>query len=261
MPTRLKRKVIVRRMGSAPPPPPIPVRRRAGERAGLTKDQILEAAKRVLSIGSGQLTVKAVAADLGVAHNSISGRLRREGTTLERELAKDFLFNISRAMLPGEDWRSHLLDLFNDALHECEAHPGLARAVIPWLGQSPLLCSDFTERVLHLLGAAGLSPEAAEATYEVVIAALCGMLAVRLPDFGGDPVRWADAIADGVERVHPRRLPLMHRSREGIAAIARDKARIGDSSKPDGSLSFAQGMAGLVVCRIEAMMSLRGITS
>ena len=255
MPPGLKKKVVVRRMAPQAQPRPALVRRKAGERVGLTKDQILEAAKKALSVRPGPVTVKAVAADLGVAHNSISGRLRREGTTLERELARDFLFNISRGMLPGEDWRPYLGDLFEDALRECEAHPGLARAVTPWLGQTPLLCSDFTERVLHLLAMAGLSVEAAEATYDVVIGALCGMLAVRSPDFGGDPDKWAKAIADGVERVHPRRLPLMHRSRKGLAAIARDKARIASSNKADCRSGFAQEMTALVVLRIQAIMS------
>ena len=254
MPPRLKKKMIVRRMAPRSPPPSASVRRKAGERIGLTKDQILDATKRALSTRPGPVTVKAVAAELGVAHNSISGRLRRERTTLERELARDFLFNISRTMLPGEDWRSHLRDLFDDAVRECEAHPGLARAVTPWLGQSPHLCRDFTERVLHLLGSAGLPVEAAAASHDIVLGALCGMLAVRFPDFGADPDKWADAVSQEMENVHPRRLPLMYRSREGLAAIAREKARPTNSNKTDAPPRLAQEMVELVVCRIQAMM-------
>ena len=182
-----------------PPPPPPPVARKAGTRVGLTTDQILAAARRCIAARPGPITVKAVAADLGVAHNSISSRFKREGTTLERELAKEFLFSISRPMLPGEDWRSYLRNLFGDALREGETNPGLARAVALWIGHDPILCGEFTERVLHLLGSAGLSAAASEETHDVALAALCGMLAVRFPEFGGNPDKWAETVSNKLE--------------------------------------------------------------
>ncbi len=200
MPPAKQIRVVVRKMRPRVPPPPPPIARKAGQRMGLTHDQILAAAKRTLKSRPGSVSVKAVAADLGVAHNSISGRLRRERTTLERELAKELLAKISRPMLPHEDWRSRLHDLFQDASDECRAHPGLAQAVIGWLGQSPRLSVDFTEQMLHLLAVAGLSPPVAETTLDVLVAALCGGLAVQCPIFGGDAAAWAESVAKEMER-------------------------------------------------------------
>ena len=196
------------------------------------------------------MSVKAVAADLGVAHNSIGVRLKREGTTLERELAKDFLFSISRPMLPGENWQSYLRNLFSQALQECETHPGLARAVTPWIGTDPTLCSEFTERVLYLLGSTGLSAEACEANHDVVLTALSGMLAVRFPDTGDDPSRWAKSVSENLARTDPRRLPLLHRSREALAAIATQKTSA--RKKPVPQPSFAIRMADLLIHSFEA---------
>ena len=70
--------------------------------------QILARRGTSLAGRPGLLTVQAVATNLGVAPNSISSRLRRDGTTLELELAKEFLLGLLRPMLPGEDWRSYL---------------------------------------------------------------------------------------------------------------------------------------------------------
>ena len=252
MPPPQKSRVRIRSAGPSAPPTPPPVTRRAGTRVGLTKDQILDAAKRSIATRPGTVTVKAVAAALGVAHNSINSRFKRDGTTLERELAKEFLFSISRPMLPGEDWRSYLRNLFSDALRECETNPGLARAVTLWIGHDPTLCGEFTERVLHLLGSAGLSAQTAADTHDLVLAAVCGMLAVRFPDFGGNPDTWAKAVSQTMSAVDPRRLPLMHRSRDALAVAAGEKAAAGQHPNPRHP--FAIEMADLIIRCVEAKL-------
>ncbi len=233
-------------------PSPAPVRRTAGQKAGLTIGQILAAARTSLACRPGPLTVQAVAANLGVAHNSIGSRLRRGRTTLELELAKEFLLNISRPMLPGEEWRSYLRSLFQTAVHEGETHPGLARTAALWIAHDPNLCRDFTERVLHLLGSAGLSDEACVVNHDIVLAALCGMLVIRFPDVGGNPDTWAEAIAQNMTGIDARRLPLMHRNREALAALARQK--VSAREKPDSEDGFALATAALVIGCIDAMV-------
>lgn len=218
-------RVIIRKMRPRPPPPSPPrVSRTAGHKLGLTRDQILEAAKRTLTVRLGSVSVKAVAADLGVAHNSIGARLKREGTTLERELAKDLLSRISRPMRPSEDWRSRLGSLFEDAADECRTHPGLAQVVIAWLGQGQYLCADFTEQTLYLLAVAGLSTPDAEASLDMVAAALCGGLAVQFPNFGLlSPAEWAKSAALAMEKLPAHRYPLTHSSRLSLSAVATEK--------------------------------------
>jgi len=253
MPPAKQIQVVVRKMRPRGPPPPPPIARKAGQRMGLTHDQILAAAKRTLKSRPGSVSIKAVAADLGVAHNSISGRLRRERTTLERELAKELLAKISRPMLPHEDWRSRLHDLFQDASDECRAHPGLAQAVIGWLGQSPRLSVDFTEQMLHLLAFAELSPPVAETTLDVLVAALCGGLAVQCPIFGGDAAAWAESVAKEMERVPANRYPLTYRSRAGLSLMASKKASTAVLEEAAPRASGLHDMAQVVITYIGSL--------
>ena len=253
-PAQPTRQVITRRMGD-PPVEAVPVSRKPGERVGLTREQILAAAKRSIASRAGALSIKAVAAELGVAHNSISSRLRRDKTTLDLELAKDFLAAISRPMLPREDWRVHLREMFVDALRECDAHPGLARVVTPWLAQSPMLSPDFTERVFHVLASAGLRDEAGAEHLDLVLAPLCGMLSVRFPDFGKHPKAWAEAIAGTLQGVQERQHPLLYRAREKLALAAKQKAA-GRKPSPTGkSQPAALLAAGVAIRSIEGMVS------
>lgn len=247
-------RVIVRKIRPRPAPPTIPPpARTAGQKIGLTYDQILEAAKRTLMLRPGPISVKAVAAELGVAHNSVSARLRRDGTTLERELTKDLLNRISRPMRPGEDWRFRLGDLFSDAMAECLAHPGLGQVAISWLGQSSRLSVDFTEQTLHLLALAGLSPQAAESSVDVLAAALCGGLAVQFPNFGAqDPREWARAVALEMKKVPAHRFPLTSRSQASLSAIAASKASTAHSMPRDHRGVVPHEMAQVLITFIES---------
>lgn len=244
------RVIVRRRMRQRPtggaPPSPSPLPRRPGQKMGLTTERLLEAARQVLAATPGHLTIKAVAAVLGVAHNAVGSRLKREGTTLELALARDFLFRISRRLRPREDWKAYLEGLFADALAECESHPGLARVVALWLAQDPTLCPEFTDGVLYALEMAGLPPSAAADKFDVVLASLCGMLVVRFPDFGSDPAAWAKRVSHNLAAIDPRRHASLSPGAEQLSAAASAKAKPTVQSK-----AFANAAANLVVCSVE----------
>lgn len=242
---RDKPRVVVRRIAVKPKAPPP---RRAGQKVGLTLNDILAAALKVLATSPGPLTTKAVAAVLGVAHNSIGSHLRRERTTLEEALTKDVLSRIARPMGPQERWQSYLEALFVDTLEHCNSHPGLARCVTLLMAQDPTQCPVFTEGVLQALGSAGLTPSHAADQLDVVLATLCGMLAVRFPDFGGDPTTWAERVAQNLAGIEARRYPHLHPGAKTLEAMALDKVK--RSARPP---PFAITCSRLVIRHVETL--------
>lgn len=156
-------------------------------------------------------------------------------------------------MRPREDWRCRLGELFSDATAECRAHPGLGQVAIGWLGQSSRLSVDFTEQMLHLLVLAGLSAQAAETSLDVVVAALCGAVAVQFPNVGAQkPGEWAMSVALDLETVSPHRFPLTFQSRVGLSAIAASKASTTHSTSRGQEGAVPHDMAQIVITFIES---------
>ncbi len=125
--------------------------------------------------------------------------------------------------------------------------------MIGWLGQSPHLSVDFTEQMLHLLAFAGLSPPVAETTLDVLVAALCGGLAVQYPIFSGEPAAWAKSVSQEMERVPANRYPLTYRSRAGLSMMASKKASTADLEEAAPRASGLHDMAQVVITYIGSL--------
>jgi TetR/AcrR family transcriptional regulator, tetracycline repressor protein len=144
----------------------VPQRPRPGPRRGLTAQAILETALRLVDAGGADaLSVRSVAAELGVAPNALYTYFRTKAE-LVAALADLLLGRLDLdAAATAEDWRSAVGRLAADLRATLLAHPG----VVPLL-----LRSGFTgpravvagEVLLGLLVRGGLSgDEAARASY------------------------------------------------------------------------------------------------
>lgn len=228
-----------------------PRKRRAGERAGVTMDKIVDAARHLIAREPGVVNIKLVAAELGVAHGSISEKLRRADTTLEKELTKIFLASILRPHEPGDNWKERIEELFQRSVQEGSASTPIARVVTPWIAQDPLSNSDFSDRLIYIFRDAGLNKSGCAAAYDVVLACLCGLLTVSFPDFQGGASAWSDRIASGVENMPPQRWPSLHYG--GTELVTRARAKVPGADRKPGAetVALAQAVAGLAIHEIE----------
>lgn len=204
-------------------PPPASTRK-AGQRAGLSLDIILQHSKIVLAKGRSGLTVKAVAESLKVADGSVSERLRRQGATLESLLAWDFLAEILPPMEPGDYWKTRIGGLFEKAFAACVAVPNLAVVVAPWISQGPQFNWAFTDRLLYILRESGLSWPDCAIAYDRVMSTLCGTLLVAFPELHGGATLWVEKVKTDWADLPQRQLPILYGARNDLFEQLNKKA-------------------------------------
>ncbi len=232
---------------AAKPPPP---KRRAGERAGITMEKIVQAARAVVTRGSGELNVKLVAEELGVAYGSIGEKLRRTDTTLERELAKHFMASLLGPHAPGDKWRERLQGLFQTALARAAAEPASVRLATPFITEAPILAPEFADRLLYILRDAGLSADDCAAAFDIVLAGLCGTLIVSCPDYHGEPSVWSEGLKKTLEDTQKDPWSSLHYARSQLALRASAKAASAGGQPSAEMTALAITMAALVINEI-----------
>lgn len=240
----------------APSPAP---KRKAGQRAGLSLNLILQHSKNVLAKGRPGFTVKAVAESLKVADGSVSERLRREGATLESLLAWDFLAEILPPMEPGDHWKTRIHGLFERAFSACVAVPNLAVVVTPWVSQGPQFNLAFTDRLLYILRESGLSWPDCALAYDHVMSTLCGTLLVAFPELHGGATPWVEKVKTDWADLSQRQLPILYGARndlfEQLAKKASGLAEAGHAV-PD---PLAAETAEMVIAKIISMNSAHSL--
>jgi TetR/AcrR family transcriptional regulator, tetracycline repressor protein len=192
-----------RRMSSSASPP----RRGAGQRAGLSRGPVLEAARRIADEeGVDHLTMRRLAAELGVMPNALYTYFPHKEALVDA-LLDDLLAGIE-AGDPGQgDWRDGLVRVMDSTRRLLLAHPQLASVFIarPGLGPNAVRLGEIS---LELLGRGGLEGRRAVEALRVLLVYSLGFAAFQAPRAQGDPgarsARAEEAFAGLPEEAFPR---------------------------------------------------------
>lgn len=163
---------------------PAPAQRgRPGPRRTLTKDQILDAALRLLDDGGASAaTVRGIAAKVGVAPNAVYTYFPDKAAVVTA-LVERLLGEVDHAAFTDREqsWRQRMETLALELRLRLTAHPGAVPLMLggPMNGPHALALG---ERILVLLSEAGLTPtEAARASY-LLIVYVFGTIALEVAD-------------------------------------------------------------------------------
>jgi TetR/AcrR family transcriptional regulator, tetracycline repressor protein len=184
-----------------------PARRGAGQRAGLSRGPVLEAARRIADEeGVDRLTMRRLAAELGVMPNALYTYFPHKEALLDA-LLDDLLAGVEAGDPAEGDWRDGLAQVMDSTRRLLLAHPQLASAFIarPGLGPNAVRLGEIS---LELLGRGGLEGQRAVEALRVLLVYSLGFAAFQAPrlrgDAGGRSVRAETAFAGLAEEEFPR---------------------------------------------------------
>jgi TetR/AcrR family tetracycline transcriptional repressor len=199
--------------------PERPRHRGAGQRAGLSREQVLAAARRIADAeGVDRLTMRRLAAELGVMPNALYTYVPDKEALLDA-LLDDLLADIDPGDPTGEDWRDGLVRVMDASRRLLLAHPQLAPVFLarPALGPNAARLGEIT---LALLRRGGVEGERAVEALRVLLVYSLGFAAFQAPRLRGDAdgrsVRAETAFAGLAGEEFPR----MHRLARELASPA-----------------------------------------
>ena len=205
----------------------VPQRSRPGPRRGLTERAILDAALRLVDAGGAEaLSVRSVAAELGIAPNALYTYFRTKAD-LVAALGDDLLGRLDPgAARTDGDWRPAVVRLASDLRDTLLAHPGVVPLLMHtgFAGPGALAAGEV---LLELLSRAGLpDDDAARASYllQTYVLGTVALDAAELPP--GAP-RPDDATRTAARRAalggaDPARLPRTAAAADVVAAYNGD---------------------------------------
>jgi AcrR family transcriptional regulator len=159
------------------------VRSRRGRRRTLTEDEILDAALTLLDEGgAGAASVRGIAASVGVAPNAVYTYFPDKAAVIAA-LAERLLSEVDHEVFAdaSQPWRLRVEALALELRRRLAAHPGAVSLMISRPMNGPHAMA-LNERLLQLLGDAGLEPtEAARASY-LLIVYVFGSIALEIAD-------------------------------------------------------------------------------
>jgi AcrR family transcriptional regulator len=161
-------------------------RRGAGQRAGLSRGPVLEAARRIADDeGVDRLTMRRLAAELGVMPNALYTYFPHKEALLDA-LLDDLLAGVEAPDPAEGDWPDGLARVMDSTRRLLLAHPQLASVFIarPGLGPNAVRLGEVS---LALLRRGGLEGERAVEALRVLLAYSLGFAAFQAPRVQGDP--------------------------------------------------------------------------
>jgi TetR/AcrR family tetracycline transcriptional repressor len=198
--------------------------RGAGQRAGLSRGAVLEAARRVADTeGVDRLTMRRLAAELGVMPNALYTYFPHKEALLDA-LVDDLLGGIDPGDPEAGDWREGLVRIMDGSRRLLLAHPQLIPVFLGRPGLGPN-AARLGERSLELLGRGGLEGGAAVEAFRVLLAYSLGFAAFQAPRLGLDAeARGARAAAAEASfgGLPEDRFPLMRRLAGRLAGPTSD---------------------------------------
>ncbi|WP_432981106.1 TetR/AcrR family transcriptional regulator C-terminal domain-containing protein [Dactylosporangium sp. CA-233914] len=103
--------------------------RKRGERAGLTREQVLDAALALVDrAGLPALTMRALGAELGVEAMTVYHYVPSKEALIDGMVER--LFTAAHPAEPGPDWREHLRRYAHDLRAALLRHPGILPAAV-----------------------------------------------------------------------------------------------------------------------------------
>jgi AcrR family transcriptional regulator len=196
--------------------------RGAGQRAGLSREQVLAAARRIADAeGVDRLTMRRLAAELGVLPNALYTYVPDKEALLDA-LIDDLLAGIEADEPAAGDWREGLVRVMDSSRRLLLAHPQLVPAFLarPGLGPNAARLGEIT---FGLLRRGGLEGERAVEAFRVLLIYSLGFAAFqagRLPE--DDRARSARAEA-AFTSLPEDRFPEMRRLAGPLATPSTDR--------------------------------------
>jgi TetR/AcrR family transcriptional regulator, tetracycline repressor protein len=174
--------------------PEEPRHRGAGQRAGLTRASVLEAARRIADQdGVDRLTMRRLAAELGVMPNALYTYVPHKEALLDA-LVDDLLADVDAGDPAEGDWRDGLVRVMDSSRRLLLAHPQLVPVFLarPGLGPNAARLGEVTFALLRRGGLEGERAVEAFRTLLIYSLGFAAFQATRLPE---DPARSARAEA------------------------------------------------------------------
>lgn len=159
--------------------------RQAGHRAGLTKEQVLKAARTIADReGVEALTMRRLAGALDVMPNALYTYYPTKDALLDA-LLDSLLGEIATSGLNQVGWRSALASIMNDSRRLLLAHPRLAEVFLsrPSLGPNAARLGKATFQILRR---AGLEGDQAVAAFRILLIFSLGYAAFQAPREGDE---------------------------------------------------------------------------
>ena len=197
-----------------------PRHRGAGQRAGLSREQVLAAARRIADAeGVDRLTMRRLAAELGVMPNALYTYVPDKEALLDA-LLDDLLAGIDPGDSAEGDWRDGLVRVMDSSRRLLLAHPRLAPVFLarPGLGPNAARLGEIT---FELLRRGGLEGERAVEAFRALLIYSLGFAAFqarRLPEDAARSARAEAAFAGLPEDSFPE----MRRLARHLASPATD---------------------------------------
>lgn len=136
-----------------------PPKRKAGQRAGLTRAKIIDAAVKLWDdAGPNGFAIRKLAKQLKVGATTIRAHVKGGIPELRREIARRALADLTPPYKPNQNPNDYLQWFFRSALASFRQRPRLARLVVLELTDDPLLSLMFAERMCATI--AGLDAKA-----------------------------------------------------------------------------------------------------
>jgi TetR/AcrR family tetracycline transcriptional repressor len=198
-----------------------PRHRVPGQRAGLTRELVLAATRRIADAeGVDRLTMRRLAAELGVLPNALYTYVPDKEALLDA-LIDDLLAGIEADEPAAGDWREGLARVMDSSRRLLLAHPQLVPEFLarPGLGPHAARLGEITFGLLRRGGLEGERAVEAFRTLLIYSLGFAAFQATRLPD---DPTRSARAEA-AFASLPEDRFPEMRRLASHLAGPTTDR--------------------------------------
>jgi TetR/AcrR family tetracycline transcriptional repressor len=164
-------------------PNPSKFPRRPGERAGLTTDAVLAAARRLLhEQGPDGLSMRRIATELGVLPNALYSHVADKQALLDA-LVDQLLGEIKPP--PGRTWQDRVMGLLRATRATLHTEPVLAMLYVQRAGRGPNAIR-LAEHSMRIAADAGIPPVVAAEAFRVMIAYTVGFVAFELSRSASD---------------------------------------------------------------------------
>lgn len=195
--------------------------RRAGQRAGLSRQVVLEAARRIAERdGLGHLTMRHLSDELGVMPNALYSYFPDKEALLDA-LLDELLGEIPIPDPDAVDWRDGLTALMDDSRRLLVAHPQLVAMFLSRATTGPN-ASRLGEATFRLLRNGGLEGERAVEAFRALLIYSLGFAAIQAPRQESDAAR-VERARGAFGSLPADEFPEMHRVAEHLATRPSDE--------------------------------------
>jgi AcrR family transcriptional regulator len=162
-----KRTITIRRK--------VKIRRKAGQRANLTKEIIAARAAELIEAGQVLVVLK-LAQALGVVPATIKAHFPGGPGDIVTMIARMHLRGLARPFQLGDQPEAYMAELFSRLLEKTYGHPVLAQLVIVELSSNPYLDLEWIDRLLECALNLGAKPERLPSVLRRGIGRVCEMI-------------------------------------------------------------------------------------